>query len=96
MFFLSHLASVQSDDQSVGHGVVIGHQPFCDQTLPISNDNGVATSHESLNKSSPVVLSQYLSYLQQRCIQIYLDVDGASMRGMMQHLSDESPTWVHG
>ena len=51
MSFLSHLIPVQSDDQSASHGVVIEHWPSCDQTLLISDDNGVATFHENLNKS---------------------------------------------
>ena len=51
MFFLSHLTSVQSDDQSVGHDVVIEHWLSCDQTLPISDDNSVTTSHRDLNRS---------------------------------------------
>ena len=95
MFFLFHLASVQSGDQSMGHGVVVGHQPSCNQIHPISDDNDVATSHRSLNKFSSAVLSQYPSYLQQRCAQIYLGVGGASTRGMMQHLSGGSRAWVH-
>ena len=90
VFFLFHLAPVQSGDQSVGHGAVVGHQPSCDQIHLTSGDNGVATSHGGLNTSSLAVLSQYPSYLQQRCAQIYLDVGSASTRGMMQHLSDGS------
>ena len=90
VFFLFHLASVQSDDQSVGHDAVVEHQPSCDQIHPISDDNGMTTSHEGLNKFSPAVLSQYSSYLQQRCAQIYLSIGSVSTHGMMQHLSDES------
>ena len=95
MFFLFHLVSVQSDDQSVDHDVVIGHQPSCDQTHPISDDNDMTTSHENLNKFSSTMLSQYSLYLQQRCAQIYLDINNAFMCGMMQHLSDESQAWIH-
>ena len=90
VFFLFHLAPVQSGDQSVGHGAVVGHQPSCDQIHLTSGDNGVATSHGGLNKSSLAVLSQYPSYLQQRCAQIYLDIGSVFMCEMMQHLSDES------
>ena len=90
MSCLSHLAQVQSDDQSVSCDVIIEHWLSCDQTLPISDDNDVATSHGGLNKSSLVGPSQYLSYLQQICAQIYLDVGDASMCEMMQHLSDVS------
>ena len=35
VFFLFHLAPVQSGDQSVGHGVVVGHQPSCDHIQPV-------------------------------------------------------------
>ena len=90
MSFLSQLIPVQSDSQSVGHNVVIEHWPSCDQIHPTSDDNDVATSHRGLNKSSLAVLSQYPSYLQQRCAQIYLSVGSASTRGMMQHLSGGS------
>ena len=74
----------------MGCGVVIEHWLSCDQTLPISDNNGMTTSHRGLNKSSLVGPSQYLSYLQQICAQIYLNVGDASMCEMMQHLSDVS------
>ena len=88
MSFLSHLASVQSGGQSAGCGVVVEHWLSCDQTLPTSDDNGMATSRGGLNKSSLVGPSQYLSYLQQICAQIYLNIGDASMCEMMQCLSD--------